>query len=63
MGATLGWAILLAWNARHGPLATLATSVSAVLELPNWGFPAVTLVFPALLAGAAAMLVKPGPAR
>jgi hypothetical protein len=63
MGATLGWAILLAWNARYGPIATLATSVSAVLELPKWGFLAVTLAFPALLAGAAAMLLKPAPAR
>jgi hypothetical protein len=37
----------------------LAARLSVVLELPRWGFLAATLLFPALLAGTAALLVKP----
>lgn len=63
VGAALGWVMVLAWDGRHGTLATLATTVSGALELPRWGFLAVTLLFPAALAAAAALMVKPASPR
>ena len=59
LGATLGWLLLIGIAALHGPVPALAARLSAVLELPRWGFLAATLLFPALLAGTAALLVKP----
>jgi hypothetical protein len=59
LGAALGWLILVGMAALHGPAPALAARLSAVLELPRWGFPAATILFPALLAATAALLVKP----
>lgn len=56
-GAALGWLAILTWSARHEPIVTVATRMSAVLNLPTWGFTAATLIFPALLAATAADLV------
>jgi hypothetical protein len=58
IGAALGWAALVAWGVVHGPALALATQMSALLALPRWGFLAATLAYPALLAGAAALMVK-----
>jgi hypothetical protein len=58
-GAALGWAGILAWSASHEPVLPLATKMSEVLGLPPWGFTAATLLFPALLAAAAADLSAP----
>jgi hypothetical protein len=58
-GAALGWGAILLWGAAHGPVPALAARMSTVLSLPRGGFLAATLVWPALLAGAAALLVKP----
>jgi hypothetical protein len=59
LGAALGCAALLGWRAIHGPALALATQMSAVLSLPRWGFLAATLIYPALLAGAAALMLRP----
>lgn len=59
LGAALGWLVLVGIAALHGPVPALAARLSAVLELPRWGFLAATILFPALLAGTAALLVKP----
>ena len=58
-GAVLGWAALLGWTAWHAPVMPLAQRVGAVFQLPSWGLLALTLLFPALLAGAAARAVRP----
>jgi hypothetical protein len=63
LGAALGWAALLGWGALHGPLPALAVRMSALLQLPRWGFVLATLLYPALLAGAAALMVKPAEQR
>jgi hypothetical protein len=63
LGAALGWAALLAWTASEGPLSPIAQRTSGVLQLPPWGLIGLTLLFPALLAGAAARAVRHGPAR
>lgn len=63
LGAALGWVALLGLGMRYGPVAAVAWCLSAALELPRWGFLAATIVFPALLAGAAALLVKPASPR
>lgn len=54
-GATLGWALLLAWDAARGPAGTLARRAGGVLLLPGWGFVALTLLFAALLGATAAI--------
>jgi hypothetical protein len=54
--AVLAWAALLVIAAVRGPLWTLAIKVGAVLALPGWLFLLVTLAFPAILAGAAAVV-------
>jgi hypothetical protein len=59
LGAALGWLVLVGIAALQGPVPALAARLSAVLELPRWGFLAATILFPALLAGTAALLVKP----
>jgi hypothetical protein len=58
VGAALGWAALVAWSGAHGPALALAAQLSTVLALPRWGFLAATLAYPALLAGAAALMLK-----
>jgi hypothetical protein len=59
VGAALGSAALLLWGAAHGPLVPFALRMSSVLSLPRAGFPAATLAWPAFLAGAAALMVRP----
>lgn len=61
LGAVLGWALLLAIDGYYGPVAAVGSTLAAALGMPAWGFVTATLLFPALLAGAAALLVKPGP--
>jgi hypothetical protein len=56
LGAALGTAAILGWSASHGPVPVVATRMAAVLQLPGWGFTAVSLAFPALLAACAASL-------
>lgn len=60
-GAALGWLFLLGLLAFQGPVPAVAVMCSAVLGLPRWGFPLVTLLFPAALAGTAALLTRPAP--
>ena len=57
--ASVGWALVLGWAALHGPVGTVALRVGGVLGLPPAGFVAVTLLFPALLAGATLMAAGP----
>jgi hypothetical protein len=58
-GAALGWALLLGWDAWHGPAGLVARRVGGTLGLGAWGFVLLTLIVPALLAGAAARVAKP----
>jgi len=55
-GAALGWTAILEVSAVTGPIWAVAQRVGPVFSLPAWGFVAVTLVFPALLAGSAALV-------
>lgn len=63
MGAALGWAGLMGWAAWHDSVMPLAHRLAGLLNLPWWGPIALTLLFPALLAGAAARTVQPPPFR
>lgn len=63
LGAALGWALLLGWAAVEAPVVLVARRVGGVLQLPAWGLLLVTLLFPALLAGAAARGTRPSPPR
>jgi hypothetical protein len=63
LGAALGWGLLLGWTALEGPLDLLARRAGGVLELPGWGLVVATLLFPALLAGAAARVAQPAAPR
>jgi hypothetical protein len=58
LGAASGWALLLAWDAAHGPVGTVARRVGGVFLLPGWGFVGLTLLFAALLAAAAAAAAR-----
>ena len=62
-GAALAWGALIGWTAWQAPVLLLARRVSGVLLLPSWGLIALTLLFPALLAAAAARAVRPAPFR
>lgn len=62
-GAILGWALLLGWGALHGPMEAVARRTGGAIGLPSWGFVLVTLLFPALLAGAAAQMARPAVPR
>jgi hypothetical protein len=62
-GAAIGWALLLGWDALHGPAAVLARRAGGAMGLPPWGFLVLTLLFPALLAGAAAQMARPAVPR
>lgn len=55
-GAAFGWAAILAGSAVSGPVWVVAQRVGPVFGMPGWGFLAVTMVFPALLAGSAALV-------
>lgn len=60
LGAALGWALLLTWDAVRGPAGTVARRAGGVFFLPGWGFVLLTLLFAALLgASAAAAAGKP----
>jgi len=59
LGASAGWLALLGVAALSGPVPAVAAVFSAVLQLPRWGFLLATLLFPAALAGAAALLTRP----
>lgn len=59
LGAALGWAALLAVGALQGPVGAVARHVGGVFGLPAWGFVLATLLFPALLAAAAAQVARP----
>ncbi len=59
LGAALGWAILVGWAAAEGPAGLVAERVGGVLQLPVWGLPLLTVLFPAFLAGAAARGAQP----
>lgn len=61
LGAAAGWLTLLGIAALHGPIPAVTGVLSAVLQLPPWGFLFATLLFPAVLAGAAAILTRPAP--
>ena len=63
IGAAAGWLGLLGVAAVHGPIPAVATTLSAVLGLPRWGFLLITLAFPAALAGTAAILATPASNR
>ena len=54
--ATLAWAALLLLVAVQGPMWMLAHKVGAILAIPGWLFIFITLAFPALLAGTAAVV-------
>jgi hypothetical protein len=58
LGAASGWALLLAWDAAHGPVGTVARRVGGVFLLPGWGFVGLTLLFGALLAVTAAVAAR-----
>ena len=55
-GAALGWVAILAGSAASGPVWEVARRVGPVFGLPAVGFLAVTFLFPALLAGSAALV-------
>ena len=56
LAALLAWGLLLGVTASQGPVLELAGKVAAVFALPSAALVAVTLAFPALLAGSAAEL-------
>lgn len=55
VSASLAWVVLLGIMAAQGPVGLLARRVGGVFGIPGWAFLALALVFPALLAGAAAV--------
>jgi hypothetical protein len=59
LGGALGWALLLGWTALQGPSGTLARRVAPVFHLAAPTLVLATLLFPALLAGAAAGVARP----
>ena len=67
--AAAGWATLLALDAVRGPVDTMATQLGSVMRVPAIVLYALTLLFPALLAWSAAVLMPslrqlaPGTAR
>ena len=57
MGAgALAWGVLLLWGLTRGPVSELAEVLGGVLGLPGAVVVVITLLFPAVLAGAAAGL-------
>jgi hypothetical protein len=57
LGAALGWALPLGWIALHNTIGPLARRAGGLLHLPGWGLVLVTLLFPAALAGLAAVAI------
>jgi hypothetical protein len=58
LGAALGWTLLLGWDALHGSIGVAARRTGGALGVGTWGFTLATLLFPALLAGLAARVVR-----
>ncbi len=54
----LGWLILLAWTAAHGPVGRLAREVGPMFDLPAWALVATVLLFAVVAAGAAATVTR-----
>ena len=54
--ALAGWSVLMAWNWMEGPVAELSGSLGAVMGLPGWALLLATALFPAVLAGTAAVV-------
>ncbi len=54
--AALAWALLLLWTAGHQGVGNLAAKLGASFGVPALAVVALTLVFPALLAGSATSL-------
>jgi hypothetical protein len=59
VGAALAWALLLGIGAWQGPVDAVARRLGGILGMPGWGFVLLTLLFPALLAAAAAQVARP----
>ncbi len=53
--AALAWFGLLVIASVRGPVWVLADKVGGILAIPGWLFAAVTVVFPAVLTGVAAV--------
>ena len=60
IGAALGWGLLLGWTTLQGPIGPLARRVGGLVWLPGWGLVLVTLLFPAVLAGLVAVVIRRG---
>lgn len=56
LGATEGWALLLAVDAFAGPLVHVASTLSGAMVLPAPALVLVTLLFPALLGWSGAIV-------
>jgi hypothetical protein len=56
IGAALAWGLLLGWTALHGPIGPLARRAGGLIWLPGWGLVLATVLFPATLAGLAALI-------
>lgn len=52
--AMAAWALLLSLTATQGPVGRLAGVLAGALGMPGFALMAITLIFPALLAGPAA---------
>ena len=58
LAAAGGWTTLLVLDAVRGPINVMADQLGAVMSLPPFVLYFVTLLFPALMAWAAATLVR-----
>ena len=56
LGAALGWALVLGWVWLNGPVLAVARRTGGSLGIGAWGFTLATLLFPSLLAAAAAQV-------
>ena len=59
VGAALAWALLLGIGALQGPVDAVARKAGGIFGMPGWAFVLLTLLFPALLAAAAAQVARP----
>ncbi|MEA3244812.1 MAG: hypothetical protein U9Q74_01520 [Gemmatimonadota bacterium] len=58
LSGMLAWALLLAWDAWHGPVSTVASTLGGVLQIRAVGVYGLTLAFPGLLAVCAAIVAR-----
>lgn len=56
VGAALGWVLLLGLRATAGPMGELSRKLGGIMGVPGWVPLLLVLVFPAVLAAAAAAL-------